>query len=333
MKRQRCWAGAFTGLALTVATALAPAVTASAAVTHPARVPVAGGSFPKTPEASLRTPGYEATISEAQTCAEVAAKAGFSFNNYLNTNNGGSYPVIVVAVAVGMAESSCNASATNGPNIVGMWQIEYAAHNISLSCAQNAQCNADAAFNISDKGYDWCAWSTYAVTPSDCSLPSGYNYTQFLSAAEAGVYGYTFQLKSQGNGTCLDADGSKTGNGDPIFQYSCNSSDRYQQWEVVGSDGDVPILKNVGAGTCLDADSAKVGNGGTIFQWGCNQSDHYQQWWFYGSGNTGNDNAVAGVHSVGASGYCLDADGSKSGNGAPIFQWGCNQSDSHQQWN
>jgi hypothetical protein len=329
MRQTRGWLGAITGLALIVATALAPAVAASASVTP--RVPAARASFPKTPEGSLRKPAYEDTVSEAQTCAEVAAKAGFSFNNYLNANNGHSYPVIVIAVAVGMAESSCNASATNGPDIVGMWQINIAAHNISESCAENAQCNADAAFSISGKGYDWCAWSTYAVTPSDCSLPSGYNYTQFLSLAEAGVYGYTFQLKSQGNGTCLDADGTDVGNGGKIFQWDCNASDRYQQWEVVGSDGEVPILRNVGAGTCLDADGTDVGNGGKIFQWDCNQSDHYQQWWFYGSSNTGNDNAVAGVHSQGA-GTCLDADGTDVGNGGKIFQWDCNQSDSHQQW-
>ena len=106
-----------------------------------------------------------------------------------------------------------------------------------------------------------------------------------------------------------------------------------QQWQVIDLYGQLPLLKNLGTGTCLDADGTNKGNGAPIFQWACNTSDSRQQWWFYGSGqlNT-NGNADAGVHSQG-NGTCLDADGTSRGNGAPIFQWACNQNDTYQQWN
>lgn len=63
-------------------------------------------------------------------------------------------------------------------------------------------------------------------------------------------------------------------------------------------------------------------------------SDHFQQWWFYGSGDLNtNGHADAGVHNNGTGATCLDADGTSKGNGAPIFQWACNQGDGSQQWN
>ena len=314
--------------------ALAGAVAAAAPVSasvspghHPAPLPASIGK-------GLGKPAAVTSLATAQVCAKVAAKAGFSFNDPISTP-AGSYPVIVVAVAVGLAESSCNPSAqgVNGPTSGcpngsvdrGLWQINNCYHSeVSDSCAYQVQCNADAAFNISASGHDWTPWSTYN---------SGAFGGQ-ISLAEQAVYGYSFQLQSHGDGTCLDADSKDVGNGGPIFQWACNSSDKYQQWKVVGSVGHLPILQNVGSGTCLDADSKDVGNGGPIFQWACSTSDKYQQWWFHGSGqyNT-NGNANAGVHSVGTGSTCLDADGKSKGNGAPIFQWGCSQSDTFQQWN
>jgi hypothetical protein len=243
-----------------------------------------------------------------------------------------------VAVAVGLAESSCNPSAVytnpNGCRDRGLWQIDNCAWpNVSDACAFQAQCNADAAFNISGHGYDWCPWSTYAPNgPSSCGSPGP--YVNYLGLADQAITsGFTFQLQSHGDGTCLDADSTNVGNGGKIFQWACNASDRYQQWQVIDLYGQLPLLKNLGTGTCLDADGTSKGNGAPIFQWGCNTSDSHQQWWFYGSGqlNT-NGNADAGVHSQG-NGTCLDADGTSKGNGAPIFQWACNQNDTYQQWN
>ncbi|MBV9381724.1 MAG: ricin-type beta-trefoil lectin domain protein [Streptosporangiaceae bacterium] len=316
-------------------TAAAPAAIASPHPSPSASAPVTAGP-------GLLPNPKTISLSAAQTCGAVAAKAGFSFNNYISTNKG-SYPVIVVAVAVALAESSCRGnvylcdpSLTVGyyPPVScaagdtsydrGLWQINSGHTNVSDACAFQVQCNADAAFNLSGGGYDWSPWVTYN---------SG-AWGSYISTAEGAVYGYSFMLKDNGDGTCLDADSANVGNGGKIFQWTCNTSDSYQQWQVVGSVGRIPILKNRGTGTCLGADSANVGNGGKIFQWTCNTSDSYQQWWFYGSGqlNT-NGNANAGVHSVGTGTTCLDADGSAKGDGAPIFQWGCKQSDIYQQWN
>ncbi|HEV2377087.1 MAG TPA: ricin-type beta-trefoil lectin domain protein [Streptosporangiaceae bacterium] len=318
------------GVAAVVTGLLAAGVPAAAAATahrthHP--VPAAiGRGLGGNPAAQK--------LSQAQLCSAVAGKAGFSYNNYISTPRG-SYPVIVVAVAVGLAESSCNPSASasnpptsgcpNGSTDRGLWQINNCYHaEVSNACAYQAQCNADAAFNISGHGYNWSQWSTYS---------SG-AFGGEIGLAEQSIYGVTVQLESNGDGTCLDADASSVGNGGKIFQWSCNSADRYQQWTITGSIGRVPILRNAGSGTCLDADGNDVGNGGKIFQWSCNTNDSFQQWWFYGSGqyNT-NGHANAGLHNVGTRSTCLDADGSSRGNGAPIFQWSCNQNDVFQQWN
>lgn len=313
---------------------MAQAGSASAAVSPPAVSHVKPAAIGP----GLGKPAPDDSLSEAQVCARVAAKAGLSYNNYIHTNNGGSYPVIVVAVSIGLAESTCNPSAsyTNPGGCVdrGLWQIDNCAWpNVSNTCAYQAQCNADAAFNISDKGYDWCAWSTYAPHgPSSCGSPGP--YTSYLSLAEQAVYGFKFQLKNQADGTCLDADSSSKGNGGKIFQWACNASDSYQEWYVEGSLGHLPELKNAGTGTCLDLDGAKIGNADPVFQWSCNTGDHFQQWWWYGSGDLNtNGNADAGLHVAGTSKTCLDADGTAKGNGAPIFQWACNQKDASQQWN
>jgi hypothetical protein len=259
----------------------------------------------------------------AQACGIVAAKAGFSYARSVD-----GYPQMVVAVAVAMAESSCNpgASYTNSNGCVdrGLWQVDNCAWpNVSNTCAYQAQCNADAAYSISAEGTDWTPWSTFNAGV----------WRDYISDADAAVSGITFQLKSQGDGTCLDADGSAKGNGKPIFQWTCNSSDSYQQWELLDTYPDNPIFKNKGTGTCLDADGSAKGNGKPIFQWTCNSKDSSQQWWFGGSGDLNTDgNADATLHSYG-DGTCLDADGSAKGNGKPIFQWDCSSKDSSQLWN
>jgi hypothetical protein len=320
MKKIRCRLGSLAVLAAASVALAAPS--AALASVNPGTAARSASA-----QAAPVRPASQDTLTEAQTCAQAAAKAGFSFNNYISTNKG-SYPVMVVAVAVGLAESSCNPSAVNptASDVVGLWQINLGSHpNVSEACALNAQCNGDAAFQISNKGYNWSAWQTYTQG----------TWSSFVPLAEAGVYGYYTELRSQGTGsTCLDADSTDVGDGGKIFQWKCNSSDRYQQWELVGSVGDVPILRNEGTGTCLDADSTDVANGGKIFQWKCSTSDRYQQWWFYGSGDLNtNGNADAGLHSSGTGSTCMDADSADVGNGGKIFQWKCNQADIYQEWN
>lgn len=267
------------------------------------------------------------TAASISICTKVAAKAGFSFNRTVGTALG-QEPQIVVAVSIAMAESSCNPSATNintnGSEDRGLWQINnFAWPNVSDACAFQVQCNADAAWNISNHGADWGPWSTF----------NNGAWENYVGSAKSALTGITFQLKDQGSNTCLDADASNIGNGGKIFQWSCSSSDNFQQWTVEYNIGSLPVLRNVGAGTCLDADGSKIGNAQPIFQWACNSGDGSQQWWFNGSGklNT-NGNAEAGLQNN-HDGTCLDADGSNTGNGGPIFQWTCSGSDSFQLWN
>jgi hypothetical protein len=268
----------------------------------------------------LRAAPASIAATSAQNCAAVAAKAGFS---YTRTVDG--LPQMVVAVSIAMAESSCNPNAqlvnTNGCIDRGLWQIDNCAWpNVSNACAFGVQCNADAAYNISTQGTNWSPWSTFQ---------SGV-WRNYVSNAEAAVTGFVFELKSQGDGTCLDADSAQARNGGLIFQWTCSSSDRFEQWQVLDVRGSNAILKNVGTGKCLDADGGKVGNGDPIFQWTCSSSDHFQQWSFGGSGAL-SSNAQATAHNIGA-GDCLDADGAARGNGQPIFQWKCSSTDRSQQW-
>jgi len=261
-------------------------------------------------------------------CAKVANKAGFSYAHTVNTSQG---PVrkIVLAIAIAMAESSCNPNAVgvnpDGCRDRGLWQIDDCAHpNVSDTCAFQVQCNADAAWNISNQGSDWTPWSTYN---------SG-AWVQYLVAARDAISGFTYMLKNQGANDCLDAKASDVGNGGAIIQWACNSSDRFQQWRVVvGANGDNPVLQNVGAGTCVKVKPNTVPNGGAIIQWACDPTDPNQRWTIHGSGqlNTNGD-ANADIANVGA-GTCLDAKASDPGNGGAIIQWTCNGSDHFQQWN
>lgn len=302
------------------------AAVASAATPTPGSV----GPVPASVGAGAATSGElaPAVSAAAVTCAKVAAKAGFSYTSNVSTS-AGNVRQIVVAVAVALAESSCNPSATgqnSGSVDRGLWQINSYYHSeVSDACAYQAQCNADAAWNISNHGSSWSPWSTYN---------SGV-WTNYLDTARSAITGFSFQLKNRGAGTCLDAISSNTGNGGRIAQWPCDSSDSYQQWRVVvGANNYNPVLQNVGTGTCLDAISSDVRNGGKIAQWTCNTTgDPYQRWWFRGSGqlNT-NGNANAGVVNAGA-GTCLDADASNVGQNGTVFQWACSGSDLYQLWN
>ncbi|MGW2369734.1 transglycosylase SLT domain-containing protein, partial [Streptomyces sp. NPDC001667] len=89
-------------------------------------------------------------------CAQVGYNAGFRGE------------ALELAVAVALAESSCNPSAhnTSGNSPAstdrGLWQInDYWHKEVDDACAYAPQCNADAAFRISNGGRSWDQWSTY----------------------------------------------------------------------------------------------------------------------------------------------------------------------------
>ncbi|MFH8473704.1 hypothetical protein [Streptomyces sp. NPDC018000] len=99
------------------------------------------------------SPAYAAP---SDLCAEVGYNAGFRGDG------------LVTAIAVALAESSCNPSATNVQNNTppsrdrGLWQInDYWHPEVNDACAYDAQCNANAAFTISSGGTNWQPWSTY----------------------------------------------------------------------------------------------------------------------------------------------------------------------------
>ena len=305
--------------------------------------PLASALAPASEGPGLLPPPRSIAYTNAQVCGAVAAKGGFSYNTHISTN-AGSYPIIVVAVAVALAESGCqynvylcnpslaqgyyppvSCPAGTGSYDRGLWQINSFYHSdVSDACAFQVQCNAAAAFRISSKGRNWSAWAPYN---------SG-AWASYISLAEQSVYGFSFQLRNHGTGTCLDADSRQPYDKGKIFQWTCSHSDKYQQWKLIGTAGNLPILQNVGTGTCLDASSSQIYNGGAIFQWRCRTTDPYQQWRFHGSGQlhvNGNANAV--LHSQGTGTTCLDADSRQRYDKGKIFQWLCNRNDIFQQWN
>jgi hypothetical protein len=113
----------------------------------------------------------------ADLCAHVGDQAGFRRGDRL-----------VLAVAVGLAESGCNPGATHrnsgshgcpgGSIDRGLWQINGCSHpEVTAGCAYQAGCNARAAYRISASGTNFRAWAAY----------SGGRYRRFLAPAQAAV--------------------------------------------------------------------------------------------------------------------------------------------------
>ena len=130
----------------------------------------------------------EATLAAGR-CSAWASKAGF-------TNNGYRHGRLVVAVAVGMAESGCDASAcfddTTGtacsPSSArgrtdsidrGAWQINSRYwKSVTNRCAFNGLCNAVSAYTlVSEHGTYFRPWTTYLVG----------TYKRYLPQARAAV--------------------------------------------------------------------------------------------------------------------------------------------------
>lgn len=97
-------------------------------------------------------PSGGADLSVAQ-IGTLAEGAGFSGQG------------LVMAIAVALAESGGNPTATNydsnGTVDRGVWQINSVHTEYSASCGYDPTCNASAAFSISAAGTNWGAWVTY----------------------------------------------------------------------------------------------------------------------------------------------------------------------------
>jgi len=111
-------------------------------------------------------------------CATVGNKAGFPRS------------ALVTAVAVALAESSCNPSASNTNNNGtidrGLWQIN-SIHPYSSQCLFDAQCNANAAFAISSGGTKWKPWVTYNTGAYQKHLERAQAAVDRLTASERPV--------------------------------------------------------------------------------------------------------------------------------------------------
>jgi hypothetical protein len=134
---------------------------------------IAGGTTPAL-AAGSPTPASIGSAAATTTATSSAVAASSSALRCANAwkSAGLSASTAVTATAVGLAESSCTASATNSNGATsgcprgsvdrGMWQINSCYHSeVSSACAFNAVCNAKAAFRISSSGTNWRPWSTY----------------------------------------------------------------------------------------------------------------------------------------------------------------------------
>ncbi|GAA1982653.1 ricin-type beta-trefoil lectin domain protein [Catenulispora subtropica] len=318
--RRRVLAGLLTVALAVLGGVAGPAGAASASSPH------ADGTH-RAPQALVAAGSAKARASTIM-CTKVAAKAGFSFTKTVGTSLG-PQPQLVVAVAVAMAESGCVPHAKNvnddgGSVDRGLWQMNSRYHpEVSDSCAYQIQCNANAAWRVSDHGARWSPWSAY----------NNGSWKTYVGDARAAISGgFTFLLGSQGAGTCLAADRAHHADGAAIWQWKCDPADDYQQWTVTSEVGSAPILRNLGAGTCLAWDGTKTGDGAPVAQQACDAADAGQQVGFVGTGrlNVAGE-ADALIQGVGGN-ICLVAD-SATGDGKPVRQGTCSSGNRYQMWN
>jgi hypothetical protein len=278
------------------------------------------------------------TPADASTCATAAFKAGWPMDNYTNTQEG-NYRDIVIAVAIGMAESSCSPDAYNpsagcdGPAL-GIWQIsENCYPDVSAGCLENGQCNADAAENYAYAENGFCAWQTF---DTDCGAGYNASWAGFISDAETAVGEIVITLGNVGTGECVAADASEEQNGGSIWQWSC-ASNSYNEWFVDQPDGNLnPVLVNAGTGLCLDTEAGEAYDYGAIFQYTCNPTGDPHQRWSVVNNPDPNDNTGAELNlKDSGNGTCLAADASEPEDYGAIWQWDCNGYSTNQylQWN
>jgi Lysozyme like domain len=266
--------------------------------------------------------------SQEDTCAVAAFKAGVGYTPALSTNDG-SYPPILVAIAVGLAESTCNPAATdddsNGSVDRGIWQINNEAHpNVSNACAYQAQCNGDAMWTISSGGRNWSAWTTYN---------SGAWESYIGDAQSALNNGYVVELEDLGNANCINFSASDGGNGGRIQQWSCLADSPQEQLTVEYQSGHDPVLEDVGNGTCLNFSKSNGGNGGVIQQWACLTDSQQEEVTVLGSGDLNTNGDADALVQDDGNGTCLNFSKSNNGNGGVIEQWACLSSSQQEELN
>jgi hypothetical protein len=173
-------------------------------------------------------------LRAAQNCAGYAAAAGWPDNGQYGGD-------LVIATAVCVAESGgtpsiyyCEGSGlvayfppvkcSSGSYDRGLWQINSQSHpGVTDACAFSPQCNADAAYQISDQGTDFAPWAVY-----DTNL-----YAQYLGAAQTAVAGLTAGVVSAATfGVC--AAPAQQAAGAAVAVSRCGRRALAQQWTVSG---------------------------------------------------------------------------------------------------
>jgi len=280
------------GVAAAGASVPAPA-TPSAPAVHPASLAPDG--------AAGRLTAAEA-LQAAQACAPYAAAAGWANNGQYGGN-------LVIAVAVCVAESGgqptiyyCDGTGKvahyppvdcpTGSYDRGLWQINSKYHpEVTDSCAFRAQCNADAAYQISDQGTDFAPWTVY-----DTDL-----YAQYLGAAQAAVSSLTAGVISAAVfGVC--AVPTQQAPGAAVAVGKCGSHVAAQQWTVANGtvrNGTLCLAAGAGSGQPAVSVSACGGAG--------------QTWTAYGAGQLRND----------GTGTCLDDPGGSQTPGTALRLANC----------
>jgi lysozyme-like protein/ricin-type beta-trefoil lectin protein len=247
--------------------------------------------------------GPAQALRAAQTCAAYAAAAGWA-------NNGEYGGDLVIAVAVCVAESGgqpsiyyCDGTGTVGyyPPVNcpggsydrGLWQINSKYHpEVIDACAFGAQCNADAAYQISDQGTDFAPWAVYDTDA----------YAQYLGAAQQAVTGLAAGALSAAEfGVC--AAPAQPVSGAAVTVGRCGRRTAAQQWTVAGG-----TVRN--GALCLTAGSAGSRPAVTMSSCGGGAS---QTWAPSGPGQVEN----------GATGRCLHDPGGRRATGTALNLAGC----------
>ncbi|GAA4110903.1 hypothetical protein GCM10022284_61220 [Streptomyces hundungensis] len=177
-----------------------------------------------------------ASAAPSDLCAQVGYTAGFRGD------------ALVTAVAVALAESSCNPSATNVQNNTppstdrGLWQINsYWHREIDDNCAFDPQCNANAAYAISSGGTDWGAWSTYNQRAHLRHMGEAQDAVDRLGHHEPGPAPLVFPSESGRVVSARSADGRlevfAAGAGGVHHAWQVGVNGNWSEWESLGGPG------------------------------------------------------------------------------------------------
>ncbi|MFI9363319.1 hypothetical protein ACIG5E_20025 [Kitasatospora sp. NPDC053057] len=220
-------------------------------------------------------------------CAEVGYDAGFRGD------------ALVTAIAVGMAESSCDPLASNVQNNTppsrdrGLWEInDYWHPEVSDACAFDAQCNANAAYRISNGGTNWQPWSTYNQGAHQRYLSAAQAAADRLGHHDPGPAPLVYPAKSGRVVSTRSADGrlevfAAGANGvSHAWQTAVNGA--WSDWESLGGPGGAQLAIGPDADGRLEVFAL---NGSTLqHRYQLQPSGTWSNWETFGGG--GHDLAV-----------------------------------------